>query len=127
MNASTIAKDRQWWPNTATDIVVAFADMAYTGSTGVALILPVENALKTKDKKHFLSIVIAALATAGFIFTGIGVGCAIVFSNTTVPLCDEDCSSITAIFERLKKNGPVNQFIVFFPPFFFLRESGREH
>lgn len=105
LNATTIKRHRQWWPNSATDIVIAFADMAYTGSTGVALILPVENALKQKDKKHFLTIVIGALATAGLIFTGLGVGSAIVFSNTSVPLCDDDCSSITAIFERLKKNG----------------------
>ena len=112
MNASQFVHHRKWWPQHAQSIVVAFADMAYTGSTGVALILPVENSMKDKDKKSFLKIVISALATAGLMFTMIGTGCALVFSYYTgdplhpgPELCDNDCSSITAIFEKIRSGG----------------------
>jgi hypothetical protein len=85
--------------------------MAYTGSTGVCLLLPVENALAQKDKKHFLTIVVAALATASFIYILLGVGCALVFSNKSRALCTTDCSSITAILECvLTSTTPVGHY-----------------
>eukprot|EP00039_Didymoeca_costata_P029002 m.22851 g.22851 ORF g.22851 m.22851 type:complete len:628 (+) comp7444_c0_seq4:216-2099(+) len=93
-----ITHQRPLLPNSILPVVIAVGNLAYTGSTGVCLLLPIENALSEKDKKSFLSIAMSALAVASLIFLLIGAGCSLVFASKTTPLCSEDCSSVTALF-----------------------------